>query len=81
MALNQTTRKKLLQALQQSGRIKVTDEQVEAAALAFIDGKKTMDELAEKLGVTSQTLRQRMKQLAEPAVDNGVAEPAAKGAH
>jgi transposase-like protein len=66
MALNKTDRKKLAQALAATGRRKLSDQDLETAAIALIDGKKTIQELAEKFEVTPQTLRQRLRGLCEP---------------
>jgi HTH domain. len=65
MALNATLRKKLDAALATHGRNKISEQQAEEAALALIDGKKTPAQLAEKLGVSTATLKKRLKKLAE----------------
>ena len=52
--LNATNRKKLALALRQTGRDKVTEEQMEKAALDLIEGKKGRHELAEALGIDEQ---------------------------
>jgi len=64
--LNVTNRKKLAQALKQTGRQKVSDEELEKAALKLIEGKKTRQELAEELGISVQTLSKRLHRLANP---------------
>lgn len=64
--LNATNRKKLAQALKLTGRQKVSDEEIEKAALKLIDGKKTRAELAEELGISVQTLSKRLHRLANP---------------
>jgi DNA-binding CsgD family transcriptional regulator len=65
MALNASTRKKLAAALAASSRSKITDAQAEEAALALIDGKKTPAQLAEKLGVSTATLKNRLRRMSE----------------
>jgi DNA-binding CsgD family transcriptional regulator len=65
MALNATLRKKLDAALVASSRSKITDAQAEEAAMALIEGKKTPAQLAERLGVTTQTLKNRLRKLTQ----------------
>ncbi len=66
--LNATNRKKLALALRQTGRDKVTEEQMEKAALDLIEGKKGRHELAEALGISVQTLSKRLRKMTEPPV-------------
>ena len=66
LMLNATNRKKLANVLRQTGRTKITEEQLEAAAHSLIEGKKTRFELAEALGVSVQTLSKRLHKLVVP---------------
>lgn len=74
MSLNASNRKKLNAALAASSRSKMTDAQTEEAAVLFIDGKKTKAELAEKYGVSVQTLAKRLHALAEDPALQAAAE-------
>ncbi len=72
--LKVSDKKKLEAALRTSGRQRISDEQVEAAALVLIEGKKTITELSEKLQVSAQTLRKRMNALIAPEEQAQAAE-------
>lgn len=72
--LKVSDRKKLEAALRISGRQRISDEQVEGAALLLIEGKKTVQELAEKLQVSAQTLRKRLNALVAPEEQAAAAE-------
>lgn len=65
MALKASDRKKLNAFLDASSRSKITDQQAEECALALLDGKKTVLQLAEKLQVSAPTLKKRLRKLAE----------------
>lgn len=63
--MNATNRKKLKAALQATGRARISDEQVEEAALLLIEGGKTRAEIAGGLGVSVGTLVKRLTALAD----------------